>query len=484
MNDKEKTSVYFLGIGGIGMSALARYFHREGIRVAGYDKVQTPLTDELSREGIEVHFEEEPGKIPVDTGLVIRTPAVPEKHKEYLAIQERGIPVRKRAEVLGEITSVFRTIAVAGTHGKTTISSMIAHIMYTAGKEFLAFLGGIPKNYGTNFITNIEASTHYGRADSLLATSLTTSPSDPDSYRNHQFTSSPYCVVEADEYDRSFLHLSPDIAIITSVDPDHLDVYDHHDKLVRSFEEFTRRIRDNGSLVIKAGITIRQTNHTAYNRFTYALNTESNFYAKNIFIREGLIHFDFVTPTETIPDFVLGLPGMFNLENMVAAMATGYLLGIDIPLLRKSVESYQGVRRRFDIRIRRRDFIYIDDYAHHPVELKACIHAVRELYPGKKVTGIFQPHLFTRTRDLSNEFASALDDLDRLIMLDIYPARENPIKGVSSKMLLEKVSMKEKILCKPEEVIGILKSEQPEVVLTLGAGDIDKLAEPITEAFG
>ncbi len=454
-------SVYFLGIGGIGMSALARYFVRNGVNVAGYDKTPTPLTHQLIREGMEIHFEENPDLIPQEVDLVVRTPAVPKEHTEYQYLMQQGIPIKKRSEMLGEISSRFTTIAVAGTHGKTTISTFIAHILRTAGKELTAFLGGLSKNYGTNFIESQE-----------------------EKRKIHGTTPSPsYCVVEADEYDRSFLQLSPDIAIITSVDPDHLDIYHNHDKLIRTFTEFTGKIRANGSLIMKNGIGIEPENHVVYNRFTYALNIESNFFAKNIFIREGLIYFDFVTPTETIPGFVLGLPGMFNLENAVAALAAGYLAGVEAADLKSAASSFQGVERRFDVQIRRKDFVYIDDYAHHPEELKACIQAVRELYPGRQITGVFQPHLYSRTRDLADDFASVLCDLDSVILLKIYPAREQPIAGVSSGMLLKKIDIKNKILCSHEELLGILVQQKPEVLLTLGAGDIDKLVGPITDSF-
>ena len=469
-------SVYFLGIGGIGMSALARYFKRNGVNVTGYDKTSTPLTNQLIREGIDIHFEEDTELIPKDVDLVVWTPAVPKEHAGYKEFMQQGIPVKKRSEVLGEITSQFTIIAVAGTHGKTTISTFIAHILRTAGKELMAFLGGISKNYGTNFIEPSDLS-----PQSAVCSPQSAVRSSQSSVTSHE--SRIYAVVEADEYDRSFLQLSPDIAIITSVDPDHLDIYDDHDKLIKTFTEFTGKIRTNGSLIIKNGIDIEPDNHVVYNRFTYALNTESNFFAKNIFIREGLIYFDFVTPTETIPGFVLGMPGMFNLENAIAALAVGYLTGIEAAELKSAASSFQGVERRFDIRIRRKDFIYIDDYAHHPEELNACIQAVRELYPGRQITGVFQPHLYSRTRDLEDDFAAVLSNLDNMILLEIYPAREQPIPGVSSEMLLAKIDSNHKQLCSNKELIGILEQQRPEVLLTLGAGDIDKLVEPITDAF-
>ena len=455
-------SVYFLGLGGIGMSGLARYFVRNGIKVTGYDRTSTALTDQLTRERIEVHFDENLDHLPEKIDLAIWTPAISMDHPIYQHLLQQGIPIKKRAEVLGEISSRFTSIAVAGTHGKTTISTFIAHILRTAEKELIAFLGGISKNYGTNFIETI--------ADSLKS---------PVTSNQSQV----YAVVEADEYDRSFLQLSPDIAIITSVDADHLDIYENHDKLINTFTEFAGKVRKDGSLIVKEGIPIEPAGPIAYNRFSYALNTESDFYAKNISTREGLIYFDFVTPTETIAGFVLSTPGMFNLENAIAALATGYLAGVEAGDLKLAASSFKGVVRRFEYQIRRKDFVYIDDYAHHPEELKACIQAVRELYPGRKITGVFQPHLYSRTRNLADDFATVLSELDRVILLDIYAAREQPIEGVSSEMLLQKIDLKNKLYCSHEELLEILEQQKPEVLLTLGAGNIDTLVGPIKDAF-
>ncbi|MBL7138053.1 MAG: UDP-N-acetylmuramate--L-alanine ligase [Bacteroidales bacterium] len=453
MGNKEVRSVYFLGIGGIGMSALARYFKWHGARVAGYDKTPTSLTDQLISEGMELHFEEDPSRIPEDVDLVIWTPAVPKEHAEYRYFSERGIPIRKRAEVLGEISSPFPTVAVAGTHGKTTTTTMIAHLFHTAGKPVMAFLGGISKNYETNFVQ--------------LAVG-----------------SSPFCIVEADEFDRSFLHLAPDIAIITSMDADHLDIYNHTDNLKQSFGEFAGRIRSNGSLILKKGIDLGSRIPEGISRFSYSLQGEADFCANNIAIHEGLIHFDFVTPVETMTGFVLGMPGMFNLENAIAALAVGWITGIQEKDLKRAIQRFTGVARRFDILINRDGLVYIDDYAHHPEELRACIRAVRELYPGKQVTGVFQPHLYSRTRDLADDFARVLAELDSLIILEIYPAREVPIEGISSGMLLKKTNLVDKQLCKKEDLLDILEERRPEVLLTLGAGDIDQLIKPIMERFG
>jgi len=457
MREKRFRSVYFLGIGGIGMSALARYFLQQGAHVSGYDKTPSALIDHLISEGMEIHFNEDTSRIPDNVDLVIWTPAVPKEHAEYSYFLENGISVRKRAEVLGEIASPYTTIAVAGTHGKTTTTTMIAHIFHTAGKPMMAFLGGISRNYATNFVQLAVGS--------------------------WQLAESPHCIVEADEFDRSFLHLSSDIAIITSMDADHLDIYNHRDQMKQSFGDFAGKIRDKGSLIIKKGVELERELPAGVSRFTYSLHGDADFSARDISIRDGLIHFDFVTPKKSLPGFVLGMPGMFNLENAIAALAAGYLSGIAEEDLKRSMLHFNGVVRRFDIRIKRNDLIYIDDYAHHPEELHACIQAVRELYPGKQITGVFQPHLFSRTRDLADDFARVLAELDSLILLDIYPARERPIEGVHSRMLLDKTDLSDKRLCDKDHLLEILEERRPEVLLTLGAGDIDQLVKPITDRF-
>jgi len=458
-----------LGIGGIGMSALARFFALQGIRVSGYDRYPSPLTDQLISEGMNIHFTEDIRQIPKKLDLIVYTPAIPADHQEYLFLLEKKIPMKKRAEVLGMISSGFKTIAVAGTHGKTTTSTMIAHFLRSAKIDHLAFLGGISKNYATNFLFSkgvaISPTPHFN-------TSLP-----------HHFNRPVYCVVEADEYDKSFLQLTPYVAIITSADADHLDIYESHDELKKTFGEFTARIVDQGSLILKLGTSISPQRINFYYDYSYALNHEATFFAKNIRLKDDLIHFDYVTPTETISNMTMGVPGIFNLENAVAALAVGYLLGIDKGHLAKALKSYQGVQRRFDFRIRKKELVYIDDYAHHPEELKACISAVRELYPDKKVTGIFQPHLFSRTRDLMDDFARSLEMLDELYLLDIYPAREKPIKGINSKVLLEKVNLPTKSLTTKTTILQAVRTHRPEVLLTLGAGDIDQLVQPLTEAL-
>jgi len=461
--------VYFLGIGGIGMSALARYFLRLGTDVAGYDRTPTSLTDQLISEGVKIHFDDDIKQIPKKIDLVIYTPAIPGENKEYRYLLKSGIPMKKRAEVLGAITSGFKTIAIAGTHGKTTTSTMIAHFLRCAKMDHTTFLGGISKNYNTNFLTyksTMSSEWHPGSGEN-----------------DSSFHQPVYCVVEADEYDKSFLQISPDIAIITSADPDHLDIYKSHELLKNTFSDFTSKIREQGSLIMKLNTQVKPVHTHFYYDYTYALNQEATFFAKNIRLKDGLIHFDFITPTEIITNMVLGVPGMFNLENAIAALGVGYLLGISDTLLIKALKSYHGVRRRFDFQICRKDFIYIDDYAHHPEELKACILAVRELYPGKKITAVFQPHLFSRTRDLAKEFAANLGLVDELFLLEIYPAREKPIPGVNSQFLLDMIQVKKKKLVSKNDIIQELIKIKPEILLTLGAGDIDQLADPIVKAF-
>jgi len=449
-------SVYFLGIGGIGMSALARYFLSAGLKVSGYDKTPSALTDQLSSEGMKIHFHEDPALIPANPDLVIYTPAIPGEHAELMSLKAKGIALKKRAEVLGMISRRFKTIAVAGTHGKTTTSTMIAHILASSGVPSLAFLGGISRNYNTNFL-NINFQPDTGENDSDI-----------------------WCVVEADEFDRSFLHLSPQIAVITSVDADHLDIYGDHDDLKRTFSDFTGNIVQNGSLVIKRGLEVNPQNSDTYKISNYSAGHESSYYPIKLRVTDALFHFDLVTPQGIVSDLVLGVPGRFNLENAVAALAVGIQAGISHNDLRKALQSYQGVQRRFEFRIRREDTVYIDDYAHHPEELKACISAVRDLFPGKRITGVFQPHLFSRTRDFADEFAASLDLLDELLLLDIYPARELPIPGVTSQMLLDRMTIPAKKLVEKPELLAQIGKIKPEILITMGAGDIDRFVEPIT----
>ncbi len=456
-------TVYFLGIGGIGMSALARYFSSQGAKVYGYDKTPTDLTDQLIREGMEIHFAEDISLLPENPELVVITPAIPATHQELGYFRDHSVSIKKRAEVLGLISGSYKTIAIAGTHGKTTTSTMVAHILKTAGVKTMAFLGGISKNYGTNFLDVTQDAKNTGPKNGMAEDS--------------------YCVVEADEYDKSFLQLKPYIAVITSADADHLEIYGNHDYLKKTFAEFTSKIVGDGSLVMKAGTGITPINSVGFQVYDYSLNSGAAFGATNIRVTEELFHFDFVHPSGIVKDLVLGVPGRFNLENAIAALTVGHMVGIDDHNLRLALRTYQGVQRRFEFRVRRADMVYIDDYAHHPEELKACISAARDLYPSQKITGIFQPHLFSRTRDLAEDFARSLELLDELILLEIYPAREKPIEGVTSQMLLDLVKLGNKKLVQKENLISEITDRKPEVLLTMGAGDIDRFVEPITKLF-
>ena len=435
--------VYFLGIGGIGMSALARYFRNMGIIVSGYDKSQTPLTNELIDEGIKIHFEDNIDLIPRNIDLVVYTPAIPESNKEYQYFVNNNFELLKRAEVLGKITHDKFTIAIAGTHGKTTISSIIAHILKFAGHNVTALIGGICKNYNSNFISSENTEVF---------------------------------VVEADEYDHSFLTLHPDIEVISSIDADHLDIYGSKKYLNESFKLFAEQIKSNGRLIIKKGIDLTVK---AKNNLYYSAICKADFYSSNIRVEGSKYLFDLNFKNSQIKNINFKIPGKHNIENAVAGSAVGIEMGIKKEKIKEALETYSGVKRRFDIKIQNPDIIYIDDYAHHPEELKACISSVKELYPDKKITGIFQPHLYTRTKDFADEFAKSLDLLDKVILLNIYPARELPMEGVSSEMILEKIKIKNKKICSNSKVFEELKNNKPEVLLTLGAGDIDKLVEPI-----
>lgn len=460
MNLNKIKYFYFLGIGGIGMSALARYFKAMGKNVSGYDKTPTKLTDEMISEGIPIHFEENVDFIlpdvrrPTPDVLIVCTPAVPKEHSELVYFQKNNFIIKKRSEVLGMITEHTFTIAVAGTHGKTTTSSMIAHILKSSGVDCSAFLGGITQNYNTNLLLS----------------------------KNIQLDKQTKVVVEADEYDRSFLTLHPDIAIITSIDADHLDIYGDKKNMHESYNLFAKQVKSGGTLIAKKG-TEEILEGVSAGIISYSQNAGTNFKAENVEIINGAYHYSIVSPQDKIENIVLGIPGMHNVENSVAAAAAARMAGVDDENIRKALASFRGVKRRFEYHIKRNDFIFIDDYAHHPAELRACISAVKELYKRKKVTGIFQPHLYTRTRDFADEFAESLSLLDELILLDIYPAREKPIEGITSAMLLNKVRLKTKMLCTKKELIEKLKLHKLEVLLTLGAGDIDTLVEPIAKAF-
>jgi UDP-N-acetylmuramate--alanine ligase len=440
--DSVKT-VYFIGIGGIGMSALARFFKIRGCSVSGYDKTPTFLTETLINEGIEIHYTEDISKIPVQTDLAIYTPAVPSEHKELIYFLEQGISLKKRSEVLGVLSQNMYSIAVAGTHGKTTITGLISHIFNKAGIEINAFIGGIIKNYNSNLMVS-------EKADIFIA--------------------------EADEYDRSFLQLSPDIAVVSAVDADHMDIYANNKDIERTFSEFMLKIKKGGFLISKKSIMTPEMPGVL--KYSYSLEGPSDFYAKEIEIRNSRFHFILSLPGNEI-SVSLQIPGRHNIENAIAAAAVSYLKGISLEQIRSGLESYEGVVRRFDFRVNNGKVVYIDDYAHHPEELKACIAAARELYPEKKILGIFQPHLFSRTMHFAEEFSAVLDTLDEVILLEIYPARELPIPGVTSAMLLEKMKLANKMVLAKEDILDNLKTRKIEVLLTMGAGDIDQLVEPI-----
>jgi len=445
-------SVYFIGIGGIGMSNLARYFMFKGKKVAGYDRTESPLTKELVIEGADIHYTDDQNLIPSycrdkSTTLVVYTPAVPAENEEVQYFKTNGFPFHKRAEVLGIIANSSKALCCAGTHGKTTTSSMLAHILKQSHLDTNAFLGGILKNYDTNLMLS---------------------------------DTSEFTVVEADEYDRSFHWLHPYMALITSVDPDHLDIYGTEEEYIKSFQKFTSLIRSHGVLVMKHNIKLSPKTDKSVRIYTYSVD-EGDFHAKNIRIGNGEIFFDFITPTETIKSIQLGVPVKINIENSVGAMAIAYLNSVTSDELRHAMATFQGAKRRFDFLIKTDKLVLIDDYAHHPQELAASITSVKELYPDRKVTGVFQPHLYTRTRDFAAEFAKSLSLLDELILLDIYPAREEPIDGVTSDVIFKDVTCP-KILCKKDELLSLLeKKNDIEVLLTIGAGDIDRLLVPIKE---
>lgn len=448
-------TVYLIGIGGIGMSALARYYLVHGKKVAGYDRVSTRLTDDLIREGSDIHFTADlsylkttfpdPAKL-----LVIYTPAIPDDHLELEFFRQGGYQIVKRAEMLGILSKNENCIAVAGTHGKTTISTMIAHLLRVAGIPCNAFLGGISKNYQTNALLSDEGG---------------------------------WMVLEADEYDRSFLQLYPRVAIVSSCDPDHLDIYGCVEKLEEAFCEFIGQVDPEGHLVYRAGLGLGCLAGPSPEKHSYRLEGEAQYIAQNIRNMGGLYRFDAVTPGRLIRDIDLGIPGLINIENALAAICLARILEIGDDHIREALASFTGVKRRFDVQIQREDLVYIDDYAHHPRELEACIDSVKKNYPGRKVTGIFQPHLYSRTRDFAKGFADSLTALDELILLDIYPARENLIEGVSSRLIFERVDMENKILIEKEQLMPVLAERHPEVLLTLGAGDIDQFVEPIVNLY-
>lgn len=455
MDINKITAVYFVGAGGIGMSALIRYFLSKGKKVAGYDKTPTGLTEQLNYEGADIHYEDNVDLIPDDftdpaKTLVVYTPAVPESHSELSYFRGNGFEVMKRARVLGEITNCTRGLCVAGTHGKTTTSSMIAHLLKQSHVDCNAFLGGILKNYDSNLMLS---------------------------------DTSDLTVIEADEFDRSFHWLTPYMAVITAADPDHLDIYGTPEAYRESFEHFTSLIRPDGCLIMKKGIRVTPRLQQGVKFYTYSAADGGDFHAEHIRVGNGEIYFDFVGPGIRIPDIRLGVPVKVNIENGVAAIALAWLNGLTPEEIKRGMATFAGPKRRFDFHLKKENIVLIDDYAHHPAEVKASILSVKELYAGRKVTGIFQPHLYTRTRDFAADFAASLSLLDELILLDIYPAREEPIPGITSEIIFNAVTLSAKKLIRKEELLDLVASEADklEVVLMLGAGNIELLVEPVKQ---
>ena len=452
MNVNTLKAVYFIGAGGIGMSALVRYFLSKGKKVAGYDRTPSELTQKLNEEGAAIHYEENTELIPDDfkqpeTTLIIYTPAIPANHQELTYFRENGFEIQKRAQVLGMLTRTERGMCVAGTHGKTTTSTMAAHLLHQSHVTCNAFLGGISKNYGTNLLLSDK---------------------------------SDLVVIEADEFDRSFHWLTPYATVITATDSDHLDIYGTHEAYVESFRKYTSLIRPDGYLIIKKGIDLQPDVQPGVTVYTYS-NDEGDFHAENIRIANGEITFDFISPLGNIADIRLGVPVYVNIENGVAAMALAQIGGATAEEIRTAMATFQGVDRRFDFKIKNDRIVLLSDYAHHPAEIRQSVTSIRTLYPDKKITAIFQPHLYTRTRDFYKEFADSLSLLDEVILLDIYPAREQPISGITSQLIYDNLRPGiEKCLCKKEDLLDLLKNKHLEVLITLGAGDIDNYIPQIS----
>lgn len=456
----EMKSVYFIGIGGIGMSAIARYYNHAGYKVSGYDKTPSKLTQKLEEEGIQIHYTSDISYIPkdVEETLVIYTPAIPKDMEELVYVEQNGYRLIKRSRALGEIASTQRCLGVAGTHGKTTTSTLLSHLYTHSGEGCSAFLGGISKNYHTNLL----------------------------------LSKNPVLVAEADEFDRSFLQLFPDIAIITSTDADHLDIYGDADTIRDAFAEFASQIKESGALVLKKGVVINLSNVKA-KVYTYSFNEKADFYPDNLKLQEGgYFTFDLVYPSHTTIYGVeregrkmegcrVGVPGWLNVENGVAAAAAALLGGVEPDKIKDALGAFQGVERRMDIHLNTPEIAYIDDYAHHPNEISSAIGSIRNIFPGRKLTAMFQPHLYTRTRDFADEFAQSLSLLDELILLDIYPARELPIEGVTSQIIFDKVTIGNKVLIKKDEALEYLKGREIDIMITFGAGDIDRLITPIEQ---
>ena len=452
MENKDLKAIYFVGAGGIGMSAIARYYLNRGLVVAGYDKTPSELTRQLEHEGMLIHYEESVDKIPQacrqpQSCLVIYTPAIPADHQELVYFREYGFEIQKRAQVLGLLTREHRGLCVAGTHGKTTTSTMCAHIMHQSSLDCNAFLGGISKNYGTNYIL-----------------------SDSD-----------YVVIEADEFDRSFHWLRPWMTVITSTDPDHLDIYGTKEAYLESFRHYTTLIQPGGALIIHRGLEMQEDLPQGVRRYDYALH-EGDFHAENIRIENGGITFDFVSPIESVPNIELGQPIPINIENGIAAMAMAQLNGCTPEDLRYGMKTYGGVDRRFDFKIKTDRLVFLSDYAHHPKEIYQSARSIRELYKGRHITAIFQPHLYTRTRDFYRDFADALSQLDEVVLTEIYPARELPIEGVTSQLIYDnlKPGVDKKIINKAD-VLDFVRDHSFDVLIVLGAGDLDNQVPQMTK---
>lgn len=453
MELKDIKSIYFIGAGGIGMSAIARYFMKKGKEVAGYDKTPSNLTRQLEQEGMNIHYDENIDSIPQtcknkENTLVVYTPAIPESHKELAYFRQEGFDIEKRAQVLGMLTRTHKGLCFAGTHGKTTTSTMCAHIMHQSKHDCNAFLGGISKNYSTNYILSED---------------------------------SDYVVIEADEFDRSFHQLRPWMSVITSTDPDHLDIDGTKEAYLESFRHYTTLIQPGGALIVHKGLEMKADVDKDVKTYEYALD-EGDFHAENIKIGNGKITFDFISPIENVTDIELGHPIPINIENGVAAMAMAQLAGCTAEELRNGMKTYRGVDRRFDFKINNENIVFLSDYAHHPKEIYQSAKSIRELYKNKKITAIFQPHLYTRTRDFYKDFADSLSLLDRVVLCDIYPAREEPIPGVSSQLILDNLKPGvEKRLVKKEDILDFVATDNFEVLLVLGAGDLDNYVPQIAE---
>lgn len=451
MNINTLSAVYFIGAGGIGMSALVRYFLSKGKKVGGYDRTPSELTEKLIKEGADIHYEENTALIASDflnpdTTLVIYTPAIPATHQELVYFKEHGFEIQKRAQVLGMLTQTEKGLCVAGTHGKTTTSTMAAHLLHQSHIGCNAFLGGISKNYGTNLLLSEK---------------------------------SEFVVIEADEFDRSFHWLTPYATVITATDSDHLDIYGTHEAYLESFRKYTSLIRPDGYLILKKGLELVPDVHQGVTIYTYS-TTEGDFHAENIRIENGEIYFDYVSPLGNITNIQLGVPVYVNIENGIAAMALAQIGGATAEEIRNAMASFGGVDRRFDFKLKNERVVLLSDYAHHPAEIKQSVTSIRTLYPNRKITAVFQPHLYTRTRDFYQEFADSLSLLDEVILLDIYPAREAPIPGVTSELIYNSLRPDmQKCICQKEELIELLKNKPIDVLITLGAGDIDNYVPQI-----